>query len=159
MTTWTNSDGLRVNFGLDEAKKARAGSPMPAGAFKTYEFDIVGTELGSASAFINGSYTVIIPAGAIVQNATLITEVIFTGSSSTLNLGLAKINGDTYDADGIDATIALTAIDAVGETVACDGALVGVALAHDSVLVADYDTAAFTAGRGKLIVNVLIPDA
>lgn len=161
MATVTNADGLRQNYGLDEAKKARAGAGRQSGAFKTIEADIVGTELGSASAFLVGSHTVIIPAGAILTAASLITEVAFdsAGDAGTLNIGLAKIDGTTVDADGIDATVAQTAIDAVGETVTCDGALVGTALTYDSCLVADYDTAAFTAGRGKLVVTFLIPDA
>lgn len=160
MPIWTNSDGLMVRLGLSEVDLARAGSPAQSGIYKTIVADIVGTKMTSASALIEGVPGVILPAGAIVQSAKFITEVIFTGSSSTLNIGLAKaVDNSTYDADGIDATIALTAIDAVGETVTCDGALVGVALAYNSVLVADYDTAAFTAGRGKLVIELLIPDA
>lgn len=162
MPIWTNSDGLMVRLGLSESAPARAGSPSQAGPYKTIVADIVGTELGSASALIEGVPGVILPAGAILRSATLITEVPFdsAGDAGALNLGLAKaVDLSTYDEDGIDVAIAQTAIDAVGEEVACNGALVGVALAHDSVLVADYDTAAFTAGRAKLVLELLIPDA
>lgn len=165
MTAWTNSDGLKVKFGLDEAKKAKEGMiPSANGTDKTIEADIVGVDLTSSSAVLNGGGvpSVILPAGALIRRATLIPSVAFTsGGSATLNIGLNKVSDDTaLDADGIDATIALTAIDAVGEQVACDGALVGgVALTADAYLVADYDTAAFTAGRAKLIIELVIPDA
>jgi hypothetical protein len=162
MTAWTNSDGLRVKFGLDESKKAKEGSQSGAnGTDNLVIADVVGTDLTSASAVLNGGgvSAVVIPAGAILRRATFVTEVAFTsGGSATLNLGLAKFDGTTYDADGIDATVALTAIDAIGETVTCDGALVGGALAYDCILVADYDTAAFTAGRGKLFIELIYPD-
>jgi hypothetical protein len=165
MTAWTNSDGLKVKFGLDESKKAKEGMiPSANGTDKTIEADIVGVDLTATSATLNGGgvHSVVIPAGALIRRATLITEVAFTsGGSATLNLGLKKISDDTeLDHDGIDATIALTAIDAVGETVTCDGALVaGVALTADAYLVADYDTAAYTAGRAKLIIEIVMPDA
>lgn len=163
MTAWTNNDGLKVKFGLDEAKKAKEGmAPAANGTDKVIIADVVGTDLTSTAAALNGGGvpSVILPAGSLIRRATLITEVAFTGSSSTLNLGLKKVSDDTeLDHDGIDATIALTAMDAVGEQVACDGALVGgVALTADAYLCADYDTAAFTAGRGKLIIELVMPD-
>jgi hypothetical protein len=64
-----------------------------------------------------------IPANARIKTATLRVLVPFAGGTS-YNIGLNEPDGTVIDADGIDAAIALTAIDAVGETVICDGELV-----------------------------------
>jgi len=64
------------------------------------------------------------------------------------------------DADGIDATIALSAINAIGEHVACDGALVGSNAAFTAgtgdrplFVSCSYGTAAFTAGNADLVIK------
>jgi hypothetical protein len=48
---------------------------------------------------------------------------VATGAT-TLSIGLKQLDGTDIDPDGIDATIAKTAIDADGDVVQCDGALV-----------------------------------
>lgn len=64
-----------------------------------------------------------IPANARIKSATLRVITAFAGGTS-YNIGLNQPDGTVVDADGIDAGILLAAIDAVGETVICDGALV-----------------------------------
>ena len=69
-----------------------------------------------------------IPANSFIVSATLRVLTAIDGTTPTLTIGLVEKDGTTIDADGIDAAIAESAIDAVGETVLCDGALVGARL-------------------------------
>ena len=66
-----------------------------------------------------------LPANSFIVSATLRVIDALTGTTPTLTIGLVEKDGTAIDADGIDVAIAATAVDAVGETVLCDGALVG----------------------------------
>ncbi len=66
----------------------------------------------------------VIPANSFIESATLRVLTAIDGTTPTLTIGLVEKDGTTIDADGIDAAIAESAIDAIGETVLCDGALV-----------------------------------
>ena len=65
-----------------------------------------------------------IPGNSFIESATLRVLTAIDGTTPTLTIGLVEKDGTTIDADGIDAAIAESALDAVGETVLCDGALV-----------------------------------
>lgn len=103
-----------------------------------------------------------IAANARIKEATLTTLVAFVGGTS-YNIGLYQEDGTVIDADGIDAAVATAAIDAVGETVVCDGALVGgtvgIGTAAGSVRVAATGT--YTAGKARLrlVVEELLDKA
>lgn len=92
-----------------------------------------------------------LPSHARIARATLRVITAFAGGTS-YNLGLYEEDGTVIDADGIDAAIALTAIDAVGDVVNCDGALVGllvgIGVERGSLRVAATGT--FTAGKAQL---------
>lgn len=158
---WTNNDGLYIKYGQEEAKQARAGEFRWHGPTTKVEADIIWNRLNAFGNVTILSDTFRIPNGVLLVSARLITIVPFTsGGSATLTLGLYDLDRTTaYDADGIDATIALTAIDTVGETVVCDGALIGTILANDqpSLLTATVGTANYTAGQAKLEIEYLTP--
>jgi hypothetical protein len=162
---WTNSDGLNVRFGLEKGGVAKEGVISTMGDESVLQVKIVGVDLGSADAPIATHPLAGIPTGAHLISATLyVTEAFTSGGSGTLTLGLWNDDGDgtfsVIDADGIDATIAKTALDAIGDHVACDGALVGTGTAAIAgtgdrpVFVSGlYATAAFTAGKADLIIK------
>ena len=156
---WTNNDGLNIKFGPESARPAVEGSPKQAGLTKTYEFLLDFAELPTTATperFLNRVPGVIIPAGVLLQSAKIVTLSGFASSgSATLSLGLAQPDGTTINATGIDATVAKTAIDTVGETVVCDGALIGTILAADACVTVTVGTADFNAGKGKLLIEVL----
>ena len=161
--TWTNQDGLVVGFGThseDNDVVAVTGD----GAVKTYKLEFNGVDLVDTIAVANlKPQSALIPRGASIQSATLTVVTAFTSAgSATLDLGLF---GTTVvdDADGIDVDIALTAIDAIGDVVICNGAVVGGVVAvgatanEDCHLTASYETAVFTAGSAILTVEVILP--
>ncbi len=96
-----------------------------------------------------------IPANAFIVSATLRVIEAIDGTTPTLTIGLVEKDGTTIDADGIDAAIAEAAIDAVGETVLCDGALVaklvGIGAAPGQLVVTTGGTV--TAGKFSLEIE------
>jgi hypothetical protein len=162
--SYTNDDGLTYRFGTDQAKAARVGAPNTNGVEQEVIVDVYYDALPSVatgSVMINDIPACALPSGALLRTATFIVTTAFdsTGNNATLTFGLAKNDGTAIDADGIDVAIDEADIDAVGDEIACDGALVGTVLANDAYVTVEVDTEAFTAGRGKLILKYIIPDA
>jgi hypothetical protein len=157
--SYTNADGLRILTNNDQG--AVGGEGVTARASRqTLVVDILGTALGTSFGASNiDPLAPTIPAGAIIVNADLVITTPFTsGGSATMTIGTYNAAGTAIDADGIDAAIALTAIDADGDVVQCDGAqvsglvTVGGAAAYVGVI---YGTAAYTAGAAKLIIEYI----
>lgn len=94
-----------------------------------------------------------IPANAYIDTATLRVITAFAGGTS-YDIGLTEPDGTTIDDDGIDVAIALTAMDAVGETVLMDGALVqnlaGIGSAKGQVDI--VATGTYTAGKAEITI-------
>lgn len=152
---WTNSDGLEIRFTGPEANPS--GAEVVGGATKELVVDFsFGTAI-TAAAWAHESF---IPAGSYIKKATLIvTEAATSGGTATLTIGLAEKDGTVIDADGIDATIALAALDA-NKVVLCDGALAGgtASVGADNAYVYTTPTTssnAFTAGKGRLVIEYI----
>jgi hypothetical protein len=163
--TWTNSDGLKVPFGAHTADNSVPAVTAADGGVKVMVMEIVGTELVDTFAAANvAAEAPVIRRGSSILSAKLMVTEAFVGATATLDLGLwGKTAGVIDDADGIDVDIAVTAIDAIGDVVVCDGALVngvvavGATANDDCVIAPSYETAAFTAGKGLLIIQYVEP--
>ena len=100
-----------------------------------------------------------IPANAFILRAILHVQEAFTsGGAATMSIGLYESDGTEIDLDGIDVDIALAAINAVGERVICDGALVnglqGIGTAAGQVVVVESSGAnPYTAGKATLVIE------
>ena len=138
--SYTNSDGLLVL-----TNGAQGDVNLTGGA----EYGVKYLVINIADATTIGS-----SAAAPAANDSFIPA----GAYAALNIGLQTAAGVAIAAQGIDAAIAVTAIDAIGDVVACNGAnvggvvSVGTAPAYVSL---DYDTAAFTAGTAKLVIEYI----
>jgi len=162
---WTNSDGLNVSFGLEKATPSVEGILSTMGDEHSVVVNLDYANITGSDALVSTHPSAGIPDNVHITSATLYVKTAFTsGGSATLSIGLWNDDGDgtfsVNDADGIDATIALTAINAIGEHVACDGALVGsngtfTAGTGDRPLFVSvaYGTAAFTAGNADLVIK------
>lgn len=162
MTISVNADGLSVRYGTSQGTVNVVGSPAQAGAYKTVVIDFGYQDLNAytvADSFFGGTPDVVIPAGSAIVSATLyVTTAFDSGSTATLDLGFLKYDGTELDYNGIDVTIAETAIDTAGKSVACDGALVGGALlAYDAYPSYGVNTATFTTGQGQLTITYYKP--
>jgi hypothetical protein len=157
--SYVNADGLEILTSGEAGTAAKKGTVL-SGHKKALVLNLTGTELPSAAATPQ-DHDAFIPANSYITSATVIISTAFTsGGSATLTVGAYQQDGTTIDADGVDATIALSALNASTKAVACDGALVGAALSvgdNDCYIEAYYGTAAFTAGEAKLVIEYIEP--
>jgi hypothetical protein len=161
MGTWTNSDGLRVLFGTDEAVTGKAGEYCTDGAERVVEVSIAVTPLTTSA--VRQDEFVTLPAGAFITKVELVTLVAVTSSGSgVLNVGLQRLDRTTeLDYDGLIAALPVASFNAAGETVSLTegvtyhGALIGTELAYPGYLTADYDTADFTAGTVRVRISYM----
>jgi len=162
--SWTNSDGLYVKMGREEGAVGKGGQYSTLGALQQVEvkMDLV-TDAAVASAIVgtsSGQLGTQIPDGVRIEAVEVVTETAATsGGSATLDVGLIQRNRTTaVDIDGLVAAAALATFNAAGERLYLTtgstgaGALIGTTLTNGGYIVANYGTAAFTAG--KVIVRV-----
>ena len=151
--SYTNADGLRILTNGDAGVAAENGVNTVS-AKKTM---LVNIDLTKGDQALNNGEDAFIPAGSYITAASLVVKTAASGGTN-VTIGLINAAGSDIDADGIDATIALSAINATTKAVACDGALVGGAVmtgAADAYIKANYGTAAFTAGAAKLVITYI----
>lgn len=162
---WTNSDGLNIMYGTEQGITQMVGSPIQSGAYKILVIDIDAVALNAhtvADDYFETVPATFIPSGASITSATLtVTEAFDSGSTATLDLGFLKSDGTELDYDGIDATIAETALDTIGKVVNCDGALIAdstgaILLTEDAYPSYGVNTATFTTGKGKLVIQYFV---
>jgi len=154
--SYTNADGLRVLTNADQGAVKTQGTAV-TGMTQVLVVDLTLTSLGttftSTNIDLNNPF---IPAGSLIKRADLVmTTAATSGGSATLTIGTYNAAGSAIVAAGIDSAVALTAIDAIGETVRCDGTHTTTAgyIAENAYIGAIYATAAYTAGVGKLYVE------
>ncbi len=157
--SYTNADGLFILTDRDQGTVGGEGVTAVAHR-QSLVIDI--TAANTALTFGAANIDPLapqIPAGAIIVNADLVVTAAFTsGGSAALNIGTYLASGTAVAATGIDSAIALTAIDAIGDVVQCDGAQVSalVTVGTAPVYVGwEADTALFTAGAAKLIIEYI----
>lgn len=155
---WTNKDGLTVLMHKEQGEDNFTGSTI-RGATQEFVLNIDDATTLEATAPTPSALDGFIPAGAYITRAYIIVDEAFDSSgSATLTVGVYEQDGTAIDADGIDAAVALTAIDADGDVVVADGALVGGTATvgtADAYIVANYGTAAFTAGSAKVVIEYI----
>lgn len=156
MADWTNSDGLEIRFDGPEAGQTGAGVST-LGAVKNLVLDF---DFATAITAAADGHEAFLPAGSYITAAYIVvTTAATSGGTATLTVGLAQKDGTVIDADGIDATIALAALGA-SKVVRCDGALAGGTASIGAANGYVYTTPtsggdAFTAGRGKLVIEYI----
>jgi hypothetical protein len=154
--TWFNPDGLLVKFGRTQGEPGTAGGyAFPAdGSQSVIELDLTLTDVVStAGTILDGVDNIVIPNRARIEAVEVRAETGAAGSGAVLNLGLIKTDRSTeLDFNGLLAALPQTSVATAGQTVVYDyansygGNLLGTTLTANGILVADYDTAAFTDG-------------
>lgn len=157
--SYTNADGLYTLTDRDQGTVGGEGVTTKASR-QSIVIDI--TSANTALTFGASNIDPLapqIPANAVILNATFVVTTAFTsGGSAVLNIGTYNAAGTAVAATGIDSAIALTAIDAIGEVVRCDGTVAAgtVTVGTAPVYIGwDADTALFTAGAGKLVIEYI----
>lgn len=153
--SWTNADGLTVLMHEEQGEVNNQGTSAVSHRKQAVFHIDDATTLGDTDTAAAGPTDAFIPAGAIITDAFLVVDTQFTsGGAAVLDLGFKQAAGTNIDDDGIDAAVAVAGLTA-DAVVVSDGALVGTRLANDSYFMATYDTAAFTAGAGKVVVEYI----
>ena len=166
MATFTNLDGLPQRYGTDRASDTLAvnetGSlnrlvvKLNNAANIDANDDDPMTATGMAE--FKDENTPFLPAKSYITRAYFVVTTAFAGSSGALDIGLMQADGTVVDIDAIDDGIAVTAIDAVGDVVNCNGAAVGGVVKTSATLdtyvcFTEDPTNAFTAGAGYLVLE------
>ncbi len=167
-TLFVNQDGLTLGFGTHSADNDML-QVVEGGTVKVYAIEILdATKLEDTDAITAAGsippQSVLIPRGSIIRSASFsVTKIFTSGGAATLDIGTYSPAAVVDDANGIDVDIALTAIDAIGDVVVCDGALVngvlpvGAVSDSDVAVVFGFEAAVFTAGAGVLTLEVIVP--
>lgn len=150
--SWYNNDGLYIKYGKAKGTPAKAGEYVTNGPLRMVEVEIRLPTLVTGSTILDD--TVVIPKNAFIERVQIAVDVAATsGGAATLNIGLIRTDRSTaLDADGLVVAAALASINAIGNVVeytqgsTAHGALIGTVLSNNGYLVADYDTAVYTAG-------------
>ena len=156
MGIWSNDDGLEVRYGLDRTTEQPSGNTSAEEKVLVWKLADA-TDVGATDTAAAAGDEAFIPSGAIIKDAYFVVDTAFTsGGAATLDIGLKSLDAGTVNTDVVDAAIALTAIDAANDVIACNGSAIGTRLAGDRAISVTYNTAAFTAGAGKLVVKYVL---
>jgi hypothetical protein len=162
MGTWLNADGLYIKYGTDEAAYDNAGEYKTDGPLRLIELELDLTTVGSSPAIFSDN--ALLQEGYRVEKVEVVTVTGATGATAVLNIGLQRTDRSTeLDYNGLVAALPVASMSDAGETTSLvfgatyAGALIGTTLAYNGHLVADYDTAAFSAGVVKVRIYVSKP--
>jgi hypothetical protein len=153
--SYLDNDGLLRKYGTESAEPVAGGEYCTYGPLHEIEIKIDLTDLGSSSAIVDGVDNIFFPKNARIEEVEIVVHTAATSAgSATLDIGLVKASdrSTAIDADGLVAAMAKTALDAAGEKTVLRvggtgaGALIGTTNSNIGHFVANYGTAAFTAG-------------
>lgn len=159
--SWYNTDGLFLEYGTTKAANDKAGWYPTKGGLREIEtvFDLT-SAISTAGGFIISDWTKV-PTGMRIQEIEVQVQTACSGSGALLNLGLIQEDRSTeIDNDGLLIQLPMTSVSTQGQTLVIRqgssfaGALVGSSVANVGQLVADWDTAAFTAGTLRIKIRM-----
>lgn len=158
---WLNDDGLYVKFGTAEATAGAAGETAIDGDLREMVVDIADmTVLTTTAGGTILDDNVWMPKNARIEEVVVEVVTAAEGATADLNVGLIRSDRSTeLDFDGLVAAADVATIDGAGKRLnlitgaTAAGALIGTTLAYNGLFVADYDTAAFTAGAVRIRVK------
>lgn len=162
-----NADGLVVLYGTREATSAVAGEYLSVGPRRHVEVTI---ELASLPTVASGNVqiqdpTVTIPNGAFIEQVDVIVTKETTGTNANLDLGLVDqdctteidFNGLLAAADDFNSGTDLGRFTQFNLGTTEVGALVGTKLTNTGLIVANAETADWTAGVLKVRIYYYMP--
>ena len=143
--------GVQVHYGARNTNEKFGGSYGTKDGNKMAEYTFTYDDLPAEG---TGEMQFSFPAYSKILSARLEVLTAFAGGTS-YNLGLYQSDGTVIDADGIDAAVALASIDARGDLIECDGALIGASIGAAAGELRVAATGTFTAGKAKLVVEYM----
>jgi hypothetical protein len=160
-----NNDGLYQKYGTTQATSNIAGEyhyDGPRHCIEIADLDLTKVTVTDGSYIVSDQ--VFFPKNARIETIELITETAATGTGAVLNLGLVKTDRSTeIDFNGFLAAFPQTSMTPAGsfttfhEGSTDAGALFGTTTSTVGYICADYDTAAFTAGKVRIRIYYTMP--
>ena len=158
--------GVFNNYGTRDVE-GKFGAEIGSSPLKTVVYDIDHTDLDSTTPDTYSALDYVFPVGSVFVSAQIVVETAVVGPTA-INVGTYTFNASTkavtaHDLDGLVATVAVTALDAVGDRVVGGGALVltgtgaAFAVAAPVVVRIDPTVAAATAGKFRVYVTYYHP--
>lgn len=151
---WMNEDGLYIKYGVEKTEGNTAGEYVTTGPQRMIEITIDLTEVTETDTIM--SDVLFFPEGRIEKVEVYAKEAATSGGTPALDVGLIRMDRSTaIDLDGLVEALALTAIDAAGETTTLSapvsgtsvGNLIGTVVANPGYITASRTTSdAYTAG-------------
>lgn len=164
VNSWFNSDNLYIKFGPDSATATTAGEYKNYGPLSVIEVKLDLTTLTATAGGTIVADTTFFPKNARIEEIVVEVETAATGATATLDIGLKDTDRSTQiDYDGFVAAMTVATITPAGKKVTLTagssfaGALIGTTNATVGYIVANYNTAAFTAGVIKLRIYYYNP--
>ncbi len=159
---WSNQDGLVVGFGQRDVSCNSAKKIAVEGAVEELVLDLTDAtvledvQAVDGNAVVNGSE---IPAGSLIVSATLVvTEAFTSGGAAVLDIGTYDADSAAaVDDDSIFAAVALGALSLNAVIVASAGADIGAVVTQRVKIAATFDTAAYTAGKARVVIKYQPP--
>lgn len=160
--SWMNNDGLFIRFGTEKPAVTFGGESTTDGNERVITLNLKYSDFAAYGTEKIISEGVTIPSGAVLKSAVFQVTKAFAGTNATLSFGLIDTDRSTAYGSagvGIDSAIAVTAIDAVGDTITCDGAIVNTTIDNTTpvYVTATVGTANFTSGEGQLVIRYFMP--
>lgn len=158
-STWLNSDGLGVRFGLDEAKLGPVAGYRTDGPQRFIEVVIDNATAFNATDDYILDDKVSLPEGALIEEVKVgdVSTAFASSGGGTISVGTI----DKDQASNLAATSLLNAATVAelvtGNTAAGDGSLVKTVLTKSVFLTLSVDTAVFQGGRGTIRIYYSIP--
>jgi len=151
MPIWINDDGLKVKSGTDEVTAVNGGSFREHGSVMKSEVELdLSTMTAGTKIFLDG---VQLPKGAVVESVSVVVGDTVAAGGTSLDIGTIGTDYVSLDVDNaLVAAIPLASMDAIGETTAGTGVLVGSETTAAVYLTATA-TGTFTAGKVTVRVN------
>jgi hypothetical protein len=169
MAAYTNTDGLKLRFGKrsvvgDTNIASHSTDSIVRELVVNWEYNNLPTfdqDAGGGSTVDTYSSAVaFIPAGSHIVSGNTYIKTAFAGGT-TYDLGLYQRDGTAIDADGIDDDIALSAMDADGDMVVNDGAMVAPTAGANTTAYDAYfrvvATGTYTAGKARTVIRYIPP--
>jgi hypothetical protein len=161
MGTWTNNDGLYIKYGPTEVENTKGGyiSTMD-GPYHQVEFKGIALETLAATATPTIlADNIVIPDNAFIWKVQVVVREATAGANANLDLGLVRLDRTTeIDFNGLLAasdgwhTAAVGTTEEFWEGTTEHGALLGTTITNPGLVVAGYETAAFTDGTVDITI-------
>lgn len=169
MSYETTIDGLKIHYGnRTMAQDSAVAKHMEDSIIRELVIDWEYNNLPAFDQDAGGGSTndtfssavAFVPAGSFVVSSNTYIKTAFAGGT-TYDMGFYQRTGTVIDADGIDAAVALTAMDADGDMVVNDGAMVAPTAGANTTTVDAYfvvaATGTYTAGKARTVIRYVPP--